>query len=473
MSLRIFNTLTGSKVDFVPLDGNKVKMYVCGMTVYDRCHLGHARVMVSFDMVARWLRHLGYDLTYVRNITDVDDKILAKYVEHLESKAFSGDLLSFTERYVDLMHEDQARLNVLPPDIEPRATDHIDLMLDLINQLLLKDLAYVALNGDVYFSVRKFSSYGSLSGKSLDELISGARIESDLINKKDPLDFVLWKASKADEPINWRDSRGKIKSGRPGWHIECSAMAVKYLGTTIDIHGGGEDLIFPHHENEIAQSESIFGGPFVRYWMHNAFIKVNSEKMSKSLGNSLILSDLLDQFGGETIRLFLALSHYRSPIDFSENSLLNARSSLTKLYNSIQNYECSSGKIFNLDPASVSCDSVYYLRFAKAMNDDFNTPVAISIIFELSNEINRSLDFSLLNLMVYLSNFLGFLYMSTDEFFGKSEVSAKIQELINKRAKARAAGDFVTSDQIRDILKSQGVEVSDSARGTVWKKIKT
>ena len=368
--LRIHNTLTRTKEIFVPLQAGHVRMYVCGMTVYDLCHLGHARVFVVFDMVTRWLRASGLQVEYVRNVTDIDDKIIRRAEENGETPA------ALTERFITAMHEDERALGVLPPDHEPRATQYVAQMLTMIGQLERKGLAYAALNGDVYYRVREFAAYGKLSGKSLDELRAGERVEVDKY-KHDPLDFVLWKAAKAGEPA-WDSPWGK---GRPGWHIECSAMSAELLGQHFDIHGGGQDLQFPHHENEIAQSEGAHDCTFVNVWMHNGFVRVDNEKMSKSLGNFFTIREILKKFDAEVVRFFILRAQYRSPLNYSDAHLEDARASLTRLYIALRGCEATDGE--------VNWDAPHAVRFKAAMDDDFNTAEAIAVLFDLAGEANR------------------------------------------------------------------------------------
>ena len=371
--MKIFNSLSKQKEDFIPIKHNEVKMYICGQTVYDYCHLGHARKAVVFDMVRRWFIASGYKVVFVENITDIDDKIIRRAEENGET------IYQLTERYIKYMHEDFASLGVMRPDHEPKATEYVTQMVYLIQDLINKNYAYQAINGDVYYRVRKFVGYGKLSGKSLDDLRAGERVDVDL-NKEDPLDFVLWKASKENE-VYWDSPLG---NGRPGWHIECSAMSEEILGKNFDIHGGGQDLQFPHHENEIAQSEAHNGCQFANYWMHNGFLNVNDEKMSKSLGNFFTLRDVLNQYNPEVIRYFILKTHYRSPLNFSYDNLLDAKNSLTRLYQTLREYDFSSNIC---DFSKIDWSVNYAVNFKNAMDDDFNTSLAISILFELVNEI--------------------------------------------------------------------------------------
>ena len=369
--LKIYNTLTRSKQDFIPKQPGKVGMYVCGMTVYDFCHIGHARVMVVFDTVARYFRHAGYQLTYVRNVTDIDDKIIQRARDNQE------DYNTLTERFIVAMHEDERALSVLPPDLEPRATQSINDIIQMIETLITKNFAYVGGNGDVFYAVSNFPGYGKLSGKNIEDLQAGERVEVDTA-KRDPLDFVLWKMAKPGEPY-WDSPWGQ---GRPGWHIECSAMSTCCLGNHFDIHGGGMDLQFPHHENEIAQSEGATGEPFVNYWMHNGFVRVNEEKMSKSLGNFFTVREVLKQYRPEIIRFFILSSHYRSPLNYSDEQLDDAGVALTRLYNALRGIEITDAPV----------NPEYLQRFEQAMDDDFNTPVALAVLFDLAREINKAQD---------------------------------------------------------------------------------
>jgi cysteinyl-tRNA synthetase len=461
--LRIHNSLTRRKEDFVPIEPGSVRMYVCGITVYDHCHVGHARMMLVFDMVARWLRATGYSLTYVRNITDIDDKIIRRAVENGET------IGALTERFIGSMHADLDALGVLRPDHEPRATQYVPQMLDLIGLLEKNGLAYRASDGDVNFAVRKFATYGRLSGKSLDELRAGERVAvADA--KHDPLDFVLWKASKDDDPeqARWPSAYG---SGRPGWHIECSAMATALLGQPIDIHGGGADLQFPHHENEIAQSEGAHPGTFVRYWMHNGFVRVDDEKMSKSLGNFFTIREVLQAFDPEVLRLFVLRAHYRSPLNYSDAHLEDARASLLRLYTSL-----SPGL-----PAPTAPDWTRpeAQRFREAMDDDFNTPVAMSVLFELAGELNRTRDPQVETQLRALAAVLGLLGRDREavvrtglraEAAGSSLSDAAIDALVAQRADAKRQKQFAEADRIRNELQAAGIVLEDSAGGTRWRK---
>ena len=459
--LNIYNSLNNRKEPFTPIVPGQVRMYVCGMTVYDYCHIGHARVLVVFDVVYRFLKHLGFEVTYVRNITDIDDKIINRANEVKE------DFHALTQRFIDAMHEDADALGVLRPDQEPRATDHIESILAMIRSLLDKKYAYQAENGDVYFSVSKFESYGQLSGKKIDELRAGERVDVDL-GKNDPLDFVLWKSAKPGEP-SWPSPYG---DGRPGWHIECSAMSTQMLGNHFDIHGGGQDLQFPHHENEIAQSEGCTGETFVNYWMHNGFVRVNEEKMSKSLGNFFTLREVMKDYKAEEIRYFILGSHYRSPLNYSEEQLINARSGLQRLY----------GAVLNTEPADVPQDSKYKQQFEQALCDDFNTANAMAVLFDLARDINREKSTnsesanSLASLLKYLAGIIGLLQDNAETYL-KSQVSGAkgladelIEEMIQQRLDARKNKNWGEADRIRDKLVDAGISIEDGADGTRWRR---
>ncbi len=436
-------------------------MYVCGMTVYDYCHIGHARVLVVFDVVYRFLKHLGYDVTYIRNITDIDDKIIQRANENEE------DFHALTERFIDAMHQDTDALGVLRPDSEPKATDNIPAILAMIETLVEKGFAYAADNGDVYFAVNKFAEYGKLSGKRIEDLRAGERVEVDTA-KRDPLDFVLWKKAKADEPA-WESAYGK---GRPGWHIECSAMSTQMLGNHFDIHGGGQDLQFPHHENEIAQSECCTGEPFVNYWMHNGFVRVNEEKMSKSLGNFFTLRDVLKEYRAEEIRYFILNSHYRSPLNYSDEQLNLARSGLTRFYTALLGAPVAD---------QVPPDSSYQQKFEAAMNDDFNTADAMAVLFDLTRELNKARSegsdkvAELAALLKYLASLIGLLESNPEDFL-KSSVSDNglsdqdIEDRIAQRQQAKSDKDWALADKIRDELTAAGIVLEDSAEGTRWRR---
>ncbi len=461
--LTIYNTLTRQKETFVPIEPGKVRLYVCGMTVYDYCHLGHARVMVVFDMVARYLRHLGYEVTYARNITDIDDKIIRRANDNGESVA------ALTERFIKAMHEDERALGVLPPDIEPRATCSIPEILAMIQVLIERGLAYVGDNGDVFYAVSKFEGYGRLSGKNLEDLRAGERVEVDEA-KRDPLDFVLWKTAKPGEP-SWGSPWGP---GRPGWHIECSAMSTRCLGWHFDIHGGGMDLQFPHHENEIAQSEGATGEKFVNFWMHNGFVRVNEEKMSKSLGNFFTVREVLALYRPEVVRFFILNSHYRSPLNYSDEHLDEANAALTRLYTALRG--------LHPVPADQEPDNPYRARFEEAMSDDFNTPEAIAVLFDVAREINRVRTADrheaemLTSVLRELGGVLGLLQTDPEEFlqgapFVDQGLSAEeIEILVQQRLDARKSKDWATADRIRDELKRKGIVLEDGAGGTTWRR---
>lgn len=457
--LQVYNTLTKSKDPFVPLEKGKIRMYVCGVTVYDYCHIGHARVMVGFDLITRYLRYRGWDVTYVRNITDVDDKIIKRAAENGEP------VDALTERMIAAMHEDEGRLGVLRPDQEPRATAHIEDIISLVQTLVDKGYAYLANNGDVYYRVEKFESYGRLTNKVIDELKAGARIEVGDA-KESPVDFVLWKAAKPDE-VSWDSPWGP---GRPGWHIECSAMSKCCLGETFDIHGGGPDLPFPHHENEIAQSEAANGCTYVNYWMHAGPVRVNQEKMSKSLGNFFTIRDVLERYNPEVVRYFLSSVHYRSFIDYSEDSLREARQALERFYQAL-----------NDAPVGVEegLDSDYEERFQQAMDDDFSTPRALAVMFDLVTELNKATRekapqaAALAALLRRLGGVLGLLQQAPEAFLQgearEGEISADdIEAAIAARKQAKKDRDFAEADRIRDVLAEQGVILKDSREGTTW-----
>jgi len=458
--LKIYNTLAREKQTFKPIVAGKVSMYVCGMTVYDFCHLGHARVMVVFDMVSRWLRASGLDVTYVRNITDIDDKIIKRAHENNESIA------QLTQRFIDAMDEDSAKLGVIRPDIEPKATEFVDGMLNMIAALVEKGFAYPAANGDVFYAVNKFDGYGKLSGKSLEDLRAGERVEVDNF-KRDPMDFVLWKAAKPGEP-SWDSPWGK---GRPGWHIECSAMSAHHLGQHFDIHGGGQDLQFPHHENEIAQSEAAHshdGKPcqMVNYWMHNGFVRVDDEKMSKSLGNFFTIRTVLEKYDAEVVRFFILRAHYRSPLNYSDQHLDDAKSALTRLYTALRGAEVID--------AAVDWQQPQAARFKAAMDDDFNTPEALAVLFDLANEVNRTKDADSLHLLKGLSGVLGLLQRNPDEFLQGGVVEGVeefyVEGLIQARLTAKKNKNFAEADAIRKQLAEAGVVLEDTPQGTTWRR---
>ena len=454
--LKIYNTLGREKQEFVPIVPGKVRMYVCGMTVYDYCHLGHARVMVVFDVVRRWLRASGLAVTYVRNITDIDDKIIKRAQENHEP------VDALTARFIQAMDEDAEKLGVQKPDFEPRATQHVDGMLEMIGLLEARELAYLAENGDVNYAVRRFPEYGKLSGKSLDELRAGERVEVAAA-KHDPLDFVLWKKAKEGEPF-WESRWGR---GRPGWHIECSVMSSRLLGKHFDIHGGGQDLQFPHHENEIAQSEGAYESKFVNYWMHNGFVRVDNEKMSKSLGNFFTVREVLARYDAEVVRFFIVRAHYRSPLNYSDQHLDDAKSALTRLYTAL--------KGLGAEPGDIDWDDPYAARFRAAMDDDFNTPEAVAVLFELANEVNRTRTAQHARLLKSLGAVLGLLERDPGAFLQALPPDtgfdmARIEALIAARADARKARNFAEADRIRRELSESGIALEDTPRGTVWRR---
>ena len=480
--LKIYNSMSRDKQTFVPIVAGKVSMYVCGMTVYDYCHLGHARVMVVFDMVSRWFRASDYDVTYVRNITDIDDKIIKRANENNET---IGQL---TQRFIQAMDEDSAALGVLRPDIEPRATTYIQPMLDMISALITKGHAYAAANGDVFYSVRSFADYGKLSGKSLDDLRAGERVEVDSF-KQDALDFVLWKAAKPNEP-SWDSPWGQ---GRPGWHIECSAMSSCLLGPHFDLHGGGQDLQFPHHENEIAQSEATFGAaknspaaksqavhdcaseskaseskPMANYWMHNGFVRVDDEKMSKSLGNFFTIRTVLEKYQAEVVRFFILRAHYRSPLNYSDQHLDDAKLALTRLYTALRGFDVIEAKIDWQHPQAA--------RFKAALDDDFNTSEAMAVLFDLASEVNKNKLAESATLLKNLAGVLGLLIHSPDVYL-QGEVAGSlgngeldIDALINARNDAKRNKNFAEADRIRKELAESSIILEDSPQGTTWRK---
>lgn len=461
--LQIYNSLTSRKEPFRPMTPGQVRMYVCGMTVYDYCHLGHARAMVVFDMVARYLRAQGLDVTYVRNITDIDDKIIQRAAEQGVS------VEALTERFINAMNEDAAALGVQRPDVEPRATESIDAIIAMIETLIAKGYAYAANNGDVYYAVAKFADYGKLSGERVDDLRVGARIEVDEA-KRDPLDFVLWKAAKPGEP-SWPSPWG---DGRPGWHIECSAMSTACLGNHFDIHGGGLDLKFPHHENEIAQSEAATGEPFVNVWMHNGHVRIDDEKMSKSLGNFFTVREILAKYRPEQVRYFLLASHYRGPLNYSTEALENAGSALERLYLALRGLDLQA-------TADRQAEPLYYERFTAAMDDDFNTPVALAVLHDLAREINRRRDQDsqaasrLGAVLRELGGMLGLLQDEPDSYLraggdAAALSDADIEALILRRKEARAARDFAEADRLRDQLVEHGIILEDGPQGTTWRR---
>ncbi len=468
--LNIHNNLTGNKEEFKPIDGNRVRIYVCGMTVYDYCHLGHGRVMVGFDAIVRYLRYRGYEVTYVRNITDIDDKIITRANELGES------IETLTDRFIGFMNEDLDVLSVLKPDIEPRATEYIAQIIEMIETLIGRGYAYPAENGDVYYRTRQFKDYGKLSGTCLDELQVGARIEPDEM-KDDPLDFVLWKGSKPHEP-SWVSPWGQ---GRPGWHIECSAMSTSLLGNHFDIHGGGMDLLFPHHENEIAQSEAATDEPFVNVWMHNGFLKINTEKMSKSLKNFLTIREILAldsnrQRMGEILRFTFLLSHYRSPLNYSDSSMENAKLALKRIYLAIHKFEQSGFA------SAGQSDARYVEKFRQAMDDDFNTPEALSVVFDCVRELNRSMETEssaaagrLFDTLMEMTGALGIASLDAAQFLGVENAAddgGAIRQLVVQREQARRDKKWALADDLREQLVGLGVEVEDRPDGTSsWRKL--
>jgi len=457
MSLRIFNTLSRQTEAFSPIEPNHVRMYVCGMTVYDLCHVGHVRMMVAFDVVARWLRETGYRVTYVRNVTDIDDKIIRRAVER------GMAIRDLTREMTQAMHEDIAALGVLPPDAEPRATDYVPQMLDMISTLERKGLAYRTASGDVNYAVRKFPGYGKLSGKSLDQLRAGERVAVQG-DKEDPLDFVLWKAAKPAEPADaqWDSPYGP---GRPGWHIECSAMGCSLLGEHFDIHCGGADLQFPHHENEIAQSEGATGKPLANVWMHNGFVNVDNVKMSKSLGNFFTIREVLQRYDGETLRFLMLRTQYRSPFNFSDAHVDDARSGLRRLYTALDAAGSTPVEVIDWSSGPAA-------RFRDAMNEDFNTPEAIAVLFDLAAEVNRSRSVTHAALLKRLGAALGILQQDPRTYLqGGAIVSSEaIQAKIDARTAAKKSRDFALADRIRQELLADGIVLQDSPQGTTWMK---
>ncbi|WP_124949303.1 cysteine--tRNA ligase [Sulfuriferula thiophila] len=453
--LTIYNSLGREKQPFVAIIPGQVRLYVCGMTVYDYCHLGHARVMVVFDMITRWLRASGYDVEYVRNITDIDDKIIKRAAENNES---IGEL---TQRFITAMNEDATALGVLPPSHEPRATDFVKQMQAMISVLIERGLAYAADNGDVYYAVHAFPGYGKLSGKSLDELQAGERVEIDQ-SKRDPLDFVLWKAAKPGEP-SWESPWG---AGRPGWHIECSAMGEYYLSNHFDIHGGGQDLQFPHHENEIAQSEGAHGCTLANYWIHNGFVRVDNEKMSKSLGNFFTIREVLTRYDAETLRFFIVRAHYRSPLNYSDHHLDDAKQSLNRLYTALREVPAAD--------VEIDWQAPHAARFKVAMDDDFNTSEAVAVLFDLATETNKTKSGQTAGLLKALGGVLGLLQNDPASHLQAMTSSAysaeQIEQLIADRAAARKAKDFAEGDRIRKQLLDAGIVLEDSAQGTIWRR---
>ena len=450
--IKIFNTFTSKKENFKPITEKHVKMYVCGMTVYDDCHVGHARVLIVFDLIYRWFLNSGYDVTYVRNITDIDDKIIKK------SNDEGCHFKELTARYIESMQEDSKVLNIIPPTFQPKATEAISSMIKMISILVEKSFAYVGNNGDVFFEISKFNNYGKLSKKNIDDLNAGSRVKVD-DNKKSFGDFVLWKLSKDDEPY-WDSPWGK---GRPGWHIECSAMSSDILGSSFDIHGGGQDLIFPHHENEIAQSESCHDHKMANYWIHNGFVNVDDEKMSKSLGNFFTLKNVLKNYSGEIIRFFVYKSHYRSPLNYSDQNLNDAKAAVEKIYLALRPYKCIQ---VDLDWSKPSLNNI-----KDALDDDFNSPKAISIIFELISELNKSSNEDLANEIYSVLKVIGLMAIPQEEFFIKSSKIDQdhIEKLIEKRMQAKKQKDYQKADELRNEIDSLGVILEDTPDGTVWR----
>ncbi|HMA84501.1 MAG TPA: cysteine--tRNA ligase [Desulfosalsimonadaceae bacterium] len=484
MTIRVYNTLTRQKESFEPITPGRVRMYVCGPTVYDSCHIGHARSIVVFDVIYRYLQLRGYQVTYARNFTDVDDKIINRANELGISTA------DLSEKYIAEFHADMDALNVKRPDFEPRATGHIDQIIAVVKRLIEKDYAYEA-GGNVFFAVEKFDSYGKLSGRKLSEMEAGARVEIDK-QKRNPMDFVLWKASKPNEPA-WESPWG---NGRPGWHIECSAMSADYLGKSFDIHGGGKDLIFPHHENEIAQSEAAYGKSFVKYWIHNGFVNINSEKMSKSLGNFLMIKDILKTYHPESVRLFLLSNHYRSPVDFTDQAIKEASSALDKIYTLLERIESTFGELpATADPGAEAetNGTEFWQSFCHAMDDDFNTAQGMGVLFDAVRQANRLLDESPANSaaqekilaicreMLNIGNVLGLLAEIPAQYFEKQREAVlehasvdveTIEKLVKDREAARKAKDFQTADRIRDQLKEMHIQLEDRPDGTIWRYAK-
>ena len=453
--LSLYNSLTNKKEIFKPINPKNVSLYVCGMTVYDFCHLGHARVIIIFDVINRWLRQSGYSVQYVRNITDIDDKIIAKAAEQKIT------IEELTEKFIIEMNKDADALGILKPDLEPKATNHIGDTINMIQKLIDKGFAYIGENNDVYYSVSEFKDYGKLSGKTLKDLRVGDRVEIDP-NKKNDYDFVMWKSAKKDEP-SWDSPWGY---GRPGWHIECSAMSNKLLGNHFDIHGGGQDLQFPHHENEIAQSEAANGCKMANYWLHNGFVKIDEEKMSKSLDNFFTIRSILENYLPEVVRFFILKVHYRSPLNYSDVQLEDAKQGLTRLYLSIRDKILSPK--FEID-----WEDNYAMRFKASLDNDFNTPEAIAVLYELTNDINKNQDDQKKELLISLANSLGILAMNPEDFLQgnfNDNNELNINDLINKRNLAKENKDFEEADRIRKFLLENDILLEDTAEGTIWRK---
>lgn len=478
MPLRIYNTLSGKKEVFEPIEPGRVGMYVCGPTVYDSCHIGHARSVVTFDVIARYLKKKGYDLIYVRNFTDIDDKIINR------ANQLGIDSLTLAEKYISEFYDDMEALNVERATIEPKATQHIDRIIKVIEVLIEKGFAY-RIDNDVYYAVELFEDYGKLSGRRLKDMKAGARVDIDK-RKRSPFDFALWKSSKPGEPV-WDSPWGK---GRPGWHIECSAMSAEYLGETFDIHGGGKDLIFPHHENEIAQSEAAFGKTFARYWIHNGFVNINQEKMSKSLGNFIVLKEIIKQYHPEALRLFLLSKHYRSPVDFTDKAMDEAAAGLDKVYALLERIEKQFGPVSDKD--KTRDDTVFWGQFCMAMDDDFNTALGIAALFEVVRSMNRLLDENKNSFsqdaedkvrsgradILKMASILGILNESPEDYFAKKRStmlekksinSEMIDKMIKERIEARKAKNWARADQIRKQLEDMSIIIEDGSEGTVWK----
>ncbi len=457
--LKIYNSLTRQKEPFIPLIEGKINMYVCGITVYDYCHIGHARTFAAFDVMTRYLRNLGYELNFIRNITDIDDKIIERANENNEP------FQKLTQRFIDSMHEDFDCLGFAPPDAEPQATDHIPQIIAMIESLIERGYAYASDNGDVYYDVSQFHDYGHLSGQDIDQLRAGARVEVST-DKTDAVDFALWKSAKPNEPF-WKSPWG---NGRPGWHIECSAMSTCCLGNHFDIHGGGSDLQFPHHENEIAQSEGATGHTYVNTWIHSGMVQVDKEKMSKSLNNFFTIRTVLENYQGEVVRFFLINSHYRSSLNYSHENLDRAKASLERLYTALRGLDLESG-----NPSSI--DGNYQLRFNEAMDDDFNTPEAIAVLFDITREINRlktqnpQKAANLGCLLKQLAAILGHLQQDPEQYLQQgSDNVDEVDALIALRNKARKDKNWAESDRIRDLLLQQGISLEDTSEGTIWRK---